>query len=456
MKYRMFLPLALVVLMVVAQALSGCAAPAAPAAPAANVAQPAGDAAQADAASSEPVELTLSHFWNDSTSTTAQVMQTALDAWQKEHPNVTLNTETMSHDEYYTKFRVLASSNELPDVFIMNADMTTPLSNNGQLLDLTGALTDDAAWRDLQLPGGMVEWARDGKNFGVPAQMIITHVIYYNTAIFEEVGIESFPATLDEFKDVVVKLKEAGYIPVALGAKAGWPLFDCLFGTLSFRHTGLEWYNKLLAHEAKFTDPEFVQVLTSFKEMVDLGAFNDDANSIDNMQARTLYYNRDAAMFMEGNWAIPEGLATDGKDVEPDTAMALWPEVAGGAGKPNEVTWAAGWGWAANNKLEGAEREAAISLIKALSSEDFGRGRLENGELPGQKITEFDGSALPRLFVDLNNQSLNWEAVPILTLGFPASVTDVLWKGLQDIMTGQKSPEEVAAVIQAEYDKYQE
>ena len=82
--------------------------------------------------------------------------------------------------------------------------------------------------------------------------------------------------------------------------------------------------------------------------------------------------------------------------------------------------------------------------------------RLEGGDLPGQKITEFDGSALPRLFVELNQQSLDWEAVPILTLGFPASVTDVLWKGLQDLMTGQKSPEEVAAAIQVEYEKYQE
>lgn len=444
MKVRSAVPI-LAVISVIMSLLAGCVAPVAPGA--AGPAPSAADAAQ-------PIELTFSHFWGDPTTGAGKVVQARLDEWLAANPNVTVKTETMSHDEYYTKFRVLASSNELPDVFIMNADMTTPLSNGGQLLDLTAALDADPAWRDLQIPGGMTEWTRDGRVYALPAQMIITHVIYYNTAIFDEVGIDSFPATLTEFNDAVAKLQAAGYIPVALGAKAGWPLFDCVFGTFTFRIAGLEWYNKLLAHEAKFTDPEFVTVLTTFKDLVDQGTFNADANSIDNMQARTLYYNRDAAMFMEGNWAISEGLA--GQDVEPDTEIALWPSIEGGAGKPNEVTWAAGWGWGANGELEGAKRDAALSLLAALSSEEYGRMRLESGDLPAQKITEFDGSALPRLFVELNQQSLGWEAVPILTLGFPASVTDVLWKGLQEIMTGQKSPEEVAAAIQEEYDKYQE
>ena len=46
--------------------------------------------------------------------------------------------------------------------------------------------------------------------------------------------------------------------------------------------------------------------------------------------------------------------------------------------------------------------------------------------------------------------------MPVLTLGFPASVTDVLSNGLQEIITGQSTVEEVAAAVQAEYDLYQE
>ena len=203
MKCRSFVPIFLAILLVVSTVLAGCVAPVAPAT---------GGAAQPVADSTEPIELTFSHFWGDPAMGAGKVVQARLDAWLAANPNVTIKTETMSHDEYYTKFRVLASSDELPDVFVMNADMTTPLVNGGQLLNLTEALNADPAWRDLQIPGGMTEWMRDGQSYALPAQMIITHLIYYNTSIFEEVGIEGFPATLEEFNDAVAKLKDAGYI----------------------------------------------------------------------------------------------------------------------------------------------------------------------------------------------------------------------------------------------------
>lgn len=353
---------------------------------------------------------------------------------------------------------MLASSDELGDIFIMNGDQTVPLGSSGKLLDVTDDLKADPKWRDLQIPGGMVEWTYKGRNYGVGAQMIITHVVYWNKDIFDKVGIKEWPATWDAFKDAITKIKAAGYTPIALGSKAGWPLYDCAWGVLVFRIAGVDWYNNLVAHKAAFTDPEFITVLKTFKEMVDMGAFNADATSLDNAQARTLYYNKKAAMFVEGNWAIGAGgISTEApEDVRKATQIALYPAVTGGKGGADETTWAAGWGWGLNSKLTGAKREAAISLLKALSGTDFGRMRVEGADLPAQIITEFDKTKLPPLFVTLNEKSLKWKAVPIFVLGLPTSTTDVLWKGLHEIITGQATPEEVAKKIQTDFDKYKE
>ncbi len=408
-------------------------------------------------AQDEAITLTFNHFWTDPEAGSGLIVQQRLAKYQEEHPNVTIDLQTLSHDEYLTKFRVLASANDLPDVFIMNADQTTPLSNGGQLLNISEDLSADAAWRDLQNPGGMVEWTRDGAVYGMPAQMIITHVVYWNKDIFREVGLETFPDTWAGLKEAMTKIKEAGYTPIALGAKAGWPLFDCLFGTLAFRATGVDWYNQLLAKEAKFTDPEFVGALNLFKELVAMGALNEDATSLDNEQARALYYNKQAAMFVEGSWAIPEGIALEApEDMQAATGIALWPATPEGKGAANEVTWAAGWGWGLNGKLEGAKRQAALDLVKFLSDEEYGRLRTESGQAAAQMISDFDASKLPPLLVEMNNASLNWQAVPILTLGFPSSVGDVLSTGLQEIITGQATPEEVAADLQTEYEEYAE
>ena len=403
----------------------------------------------------EPITLTFSNFWTDPEADSGLLVQDRLAAFKKAYPNVTVELQTQAHDEYITKFRVLASADNLPDVFIMNADQTTPLSNGDQLLNITEDLNADPAWRDLQNPGGMVEWTRGEQVYAMPAQMIITHVIYYNQKMFAEIGLDTFPDSWDGLKDAIVKLKEAGHTPIALGAKAGWPLFDCLFGTLAFRSIGLDGYNRLLAHEVKFSDAEFMNALTSFKELVDLGALNQDATSLDNEQARTLYYNQQAAMFIEGNWAIGEGLEVDApKAVLDATGLAIWPAVPNGLGKANEVTWAAGWGWGLSSKLEGAKRDAAIALVKALSDEDYGRERIEMGQAAAQNVTDFDASKVPPLLAELNTMSQSWKAVPILTLGFPTSVTDVLSEGLQELITGQATPEDVANDVQTEYDDY--
>src|SRR5690606_19236410 len=102
MKVRSVVPI-LAVISVIMSLLVGCVAPVAPGA--AEPAQSAADAAQ-------PIELTFSHFWGDPTTGAGKVVQSRLDEWLAANPNVTVKTETMSHDEYYTKFRVLASSNE--------------------------------------------------------------------------------------------------------------------------------------------------------------------------------------------------------------------------------------------------------------------------------------------------------------------------------------------------------
>jgi raffinose/stachyose/melibiose transport system substrate-binding protein len=156
-------------------------------------------------------------------------------------------------------------------------------------------------------------------------------------------------------------------------------------------------------------------------------------------------------MFIEGGWAIAGAL--DQQEVEADTDIALWPALPNGLGEANEVTWASGWGWAANNQLSGAKKEAAISLLKALSDEAYGKARIERGLGTPQKVSGYDASKLPRLFVLEDKYAQNWKAVPILTLGFPAAVTDVLSIGLQEITVGITDPATVAKKVQAEYIK---
>jgi len=395
----------------------------------------------------------MQHFQSDD-SVGAVLFRNAIADFEAAHPNVSVRQETTTHDEYITLFNVEAASGELPDVFMILAANIDSTQAAGLLADLGPDFAADVDWLNAQNPGAMLEWTRGDSIYAIPTQMIVTHLIYYNQAIFDEVGIEEFPTTWEDFKSAITTLNDAGYIPIALGNKERWVVADPLFGTMIFRATGLDWFNNLLTGDAKFTDPEFVYAVEAFKELVDIGAFNVDANSLTNAQQRTLYYNGEAAMFIEGNWAIGSVAQEAPEDIRDNTHLAIWPPLTAGKGSANQVTGGAGWGIAINSKVSGAKREAAVELLKTLSAIDYGRQRIEAGLMAGQVVTDFDETLLPALTTELNRKlATEWEVVPIFTNWTPRGILDTLGQTMQELMIGQKTPEQVAQELQAEMDR---
>ena len=401
------------------------------------------------------VDLTFAHFLANK-STEAPNVADAIARFREKYPDVNLDEQISGTDEYLTQFNVGAASGSVPDVFMMNGSDVDGLSAGGLVGSITDALEADPEWRDGTMPAMLTEFSRDGEVYGVPYGQIITHVIFWNEDKFADAGIDAFPDTWDGFLEAVDELKESGTTPIALGNKGRWVVVDPLFGTLAYRHHGTEFIGELKSGEAKFTDPEFVAAIEDFKELVDRGAFNDDANSLDNKQQRALYTSGTAAMFIEGSWAIPTIISDAPPEILDATRMAIWPAIEGGAGEPNEVTGGAGWSFAISSELEGEQREAAINLLKELSNVDYGRSRVEIGLLPAQALGDkADDIEQPELLKELTAKvgDGTWEVVPIMPTNMPRSFLDVSGEALQDLMVGNKTPVEVAEAIQKDFER---
>jgi raffinose/stachyose/melibiose transport system substrate-binding protein len=81
--------------------------------------------------------------------------------------------------------------------------------------------------------------------------------------------------------------------------------------------TGTEWLTNVLAKKgAKFTDALFAEALSELKELTDLGTFNKDYNTIDNMQMRSYYDKGEAAMMIDGSWAFADIMANAPEDIK--------------------------------------------------------------------------------------------------------------------------------------------
>lgn len=405
--------------------------------------------------SQKPVELSFIHMFPvEDTEGNAIAFHKAMDKFKAANPNITINEEPLSHDNYETKVRTLAAGNELPDIFIVKGSMTKMFIDNKLINPVDDILNKDTEWKDSFLQGAFNDFIVDGKNYGIPFQMLNTHLIYYNKQIFNDAGITTFPTTWSDFVAAINKLKAKGITPISLGNKGNWVAESCILSTLGDRFTGVDWFNSIKDKKgAKFTDPEFIKALTALQDLAKMGAFNSDLNSIDNMQQKTPYYAGKAAMFMEGNWAIGSVVSDAPKEIQDNTELALLPAVDGGKGDAMENSAGAAWAYNVNSSLSGEKLTAALKVLKAVTDSDYATIAVESNAFPASNPKSIDKSKLAPLSLKYLDLAAKIKAVPIYDAQLPAELIQVMNTGLQDLLINGITPEELAKKIQAEYEK---
>lgn len=403
----------------------------------------------------EPVALSFIHMFPiEDTEGNAIAFHKALDKFKGENTNITINEEPLSHDNYETKIRTLAAGNELPDIFIVKGSMTSMFIENKLINPVDDVLNNDTEWKDSFLQGAFNDFIVDGKNYGIPFQMLNTHLIYYNKQLLNDVGITTFPDTWDGFVDTINKLKAKGITPISLGNKGNWVAESCILSTLGDRFTGVDWFNSIKEKKgAKFTDPEFVNALAALQNLAKMGAFNSDLNSIDNMQQKTAYYSGKAAMFMEGNWAISNVVNDAPKDIQENTELALLPAVNGGKGDPMANSAGAAWAYNVNSELSGEKATAAFKVLKAITDSDYATISVESNAFPASNPKSIDKTKLAPLASKYLDLAAKIKAVPIYDAQLSAELIQVMNTGLQDLLISGITPEDLAKKIQAEYEK---
>ena len=70
-------------------------------------------------------------------------MQALADAYHEINPDVTIEVQVTSWDEYWTKLEAAAGSGNLPDVFWMHTNNILMYADNGMLADVTDLYDDD-------------------------------------------------------------------------------------------------------------------------------------------------------------------------------------------------------------------------------------------------------------------------------------------------------------------------
>ncbi|ADU31415.1 extracellular solute-binding protein [Evansella cellulosilytica] len=390
--------------------------------------------------SGEVVELT---FWASSNPDRADFQYTMerVEQFNDEHSDIQINIETTAHADYRTRLNTQAAGGQLPDIFQVwpGAELEPLVEGNAvkSLNEIKGNWTDSGLVDEEVLQ----DFTFDGETYAIPSVQNPTSFVFYDVDMLADVGYDEFPATYDELLELIEALNNEGITPIALGNSAAWPLQSVYISTIADRFTGPDFLSQVFAGERKFTDDDFVQALGVIEELYQVGAFNEDLNTMDDNQMLEYFLQGRSAMVLDGNWGVIN-ILTD-KPEDKNVGIAIFP-----LGDTNSVSTVAGNSWSINADLEGEELEAAHTFMKWMFSEEFYQGLANVGRVVAADVDLPEDSEHDQLFIDMLELASSAPPAPVYDATLPQAVNNVLQNELQAITIGRSTPEESAEKIQ--------
>lgn len=321
-------------------------------------------------------------LWHiQSTGTGPEMIQQAVDRFVADNPDITVNVVPMQNDPYKTRLRTAVGAGDAPCIFFSwGGGPLLEYVNAGHVLDLTEYMQRDD-YTSRFVPAALTNTSFDGKIYGVPVENTSVAVVWYNKAIFEDLGLTP-PETYDELLVIIDTLKENGVTPFALANKTKWTssmyymyLVDRIGGPETFA-------NAANRTGGSFEDEPFIKAGEMVQQLVDMGAFNDGFNGLDydTGQSRLLLYSGRAAMELMGSWQIST-VKGENPDFYDDLGFFPFPSVEGGVGDPTDVVGTVGdnfYHMSANCEAP----DEAFELLTYLIDDESVEIRIANGRVP--------------------------------------------------------------------------
>ncbi len=250
------------------------------------------------------------------------------------HPGVEITTESYQDQPWQEKVKIYATANQLPEVmkYWTFPAMMEPLIDAGMLEPMNKG--DFASFG--YMPGALESSEFNGTLYGIPASADMW-VVFINKSLFQKAGVP-IPATWEDVIASVPQFRAIGVTPVVTNGREGWPLaetFDCIAQRINGDFTRVD---KALKRTARYTDPDFVQAADYFQNMVRAGVFQENLSTSDYGDARNMFGQERAAMYIMGSWEM--SLATDtnfSENFRSNLDVIKFPLIQGGKADVNDL-----------------------------------------------------------------------------------------------------------------------
>ncbi|MBN1522811.1 MAG: extracellular solute-binding protein [Candidatus Aureabacteria bacterium] len=370
----------------------------------------------------------------------------------KDQTGIDVRFELYAPSDVYTyKVRAAAQTNTLPDIYGILGESRdiSKFVNAGYVPDMAPYLdANNGEWRNVFFKEALAtnEFGKDNPfklkpgTYGIPIDVTNIQMLY-NKDIFKKAGLDpdNPPETWEEFLDAGEKIKEAGYSVFVGGFAEIW-LINSIASCFAINLMGFEKFENTLKGDVPYTDPDWIKIFSLFDEMSRKDFYISGIVSMVNKQGERYFAREEAAITYNGSWSVN---VYSGMNPELNYGTMLPPKLK--ADNPVMIQGGAGSSFFINSRSD--KIDVAVDFLKWLTDRKQQLYLAEKtNNLPSNKYTFDEGSkGILQEFVDdmdkmFHPQTMRYSEHP--------RVLEMMGKGIQAIIIGKKTPEELAREVQ--------
>ncbi len=372
----------------------------------------------------------------------------------KQETGVEVTIQLFAPSESYSqKVIAAAQANILPDIYgvLDKKSIVADFIKAGLIADLTDAMqADGGKWKNSLFDKALADRRFDAGNiygvkpgiYGAPIDVTDQQMLY-NKKLLAKAGIASPPKSWEELIKDFQALRRVGITPFVSGWGELW-LLDCFASNYAFNIMGAEKIFATYRGEVKYTDPDWIRVFDLFVELRDTGALMEGIVTKGNKYAEQDFALERAAFTFNGSWCVNVYYK-----MNPDLDYGVIPPPPVSTAYPLKIWGSAGSSFVVN--AASANKDKAIAFLKWLTAkEQQAVLARETKNLPSNKESLSGVSPVLEEFAKGMDQSTHPNIWP---LNEDPSVSEAFDKGIQDIIIGQKTPQQVALYVQQVKDR---
>ena len=365
-----------------------------------------------------------------------EILEGMIAKFEEANPDVTVEVTSLPWGQAFEKLATMVQGGQIPDVVEMPDRWLSLYANNGQLVDL-GAYME--SWPDA---GELNDRATQYGSYVNDTMYMVPYgfylrALFWNKKLFAEAGLDGPPETMDDFMAASKAIS-------ALDGKTGY----CLRGGPGGANGYVMMMANMMGHDDYFDEdgqssinsPEAIQGLQFMVDMYQNGYVPRDSVNWGFNEIVAGFYSGTCAMLDQD----PDALIAIAERMDAED-FAVAPMPLGPAGKSFPTIGYAGWAMFGASE----SKDEAAALIGHLSSRE---SNLEWAKFVGvipihqgaEQDPAFTGPQFEGWFTEMNDSRWKPTVMPTYLEEFAYFADVMAVQGGQELLLGQRTPEDVA------------